>query len=184
MDNKSSTPILQNRLFSQRITADYVISNLGNYSLSDSVEIIKSAYSKTIELFNPDSDNSIVNKTLSFYMDNIDSILTELTAGKDSLRAVSMLLPAFIKIQALIYEGSDSLKQKLSSELITNRDYYTLFDLDYYIELSRISGVDTALKELEEDVNIRANTYYGTAYKEYLDILPGFDNLFSLPADS
>ena len=36
--------------------------------------------------------------------------------------------------------------------------------------------VHAALAELEADVNIRANTYYKAAYREYLELLPHFDS--------
>lgn len=164
---------------SKRITKEYSIS-ANDYSESNNpVVIIKAAYSSATDLFDPDSDNSISTSTLAFYMKHLDEALEIFTKDMSNIEAATSLLSFFFNVQTLINSGADTLKQKLSSELLNNKDYYQLFAIDYFLELSKTDGLNTALSELEEDVNIRANTYYKTAYKEYLDILPGFEEIIN-----
>lgn len=162
------------RLLRCKISEDYAIS-LKDYPANLSrIDIINDAYSKASEIFNAESEYSIATKTLLLYINHLNEILDIYTKDIDNLSASLKLFCAYIKIHSLINEGIVTLKKKLSTELSNNKHYYALFSLDYYLELSRTDGTAKALSELEEDVNLRAYTYYTQAYKEYLDILPGF----------
>lgn len=164
---------------SQKISKEYNITDMDYSQYNDPADIIIDAYNNASNLFDSDSDNSIATTTLKFYMEHVDEALESYTKDMDNFKAASSLLIFLIKVQKLLNEGSEALEKKFSSELINNRDYYALFSLDYFLELARSEGIDDALAELEEDVNIRANTYYNAAYKEYLDILPGFEEVIS-----
>ena len=135
------------------------------------------AYKKASELFCVDSETSLISKTLSFYMDNVEEALENFISDKESFEALSVLLMAYVKLQALINDEKDTLQKKFATELLDNQDYYTLFNLEYFIELSNTEGIDAALAELENDVNIRAITYYEKVYNLYVDILPGFESI-------
>ena len=167
-------------LLGSKITEEYSIS-LQNYPPDmKRIDIIMNAYQKAQEIFDARSINSIANKTLSLYMDHVNEVLDAYTKDLDNFNAVIKLFNSFYKIQSNINKGSDALKTRLTSELICNKKYYALFSLDYYLEQSRTEGLEHTLSELEEDVNTRANTYYNIAYKEYVDILPGFENLIEM----
>ena len=168
---------------SQKISKEYNITGMDYSQYNDPVDIIIDAYNNASNLFDSDSDNSIATTTLKFYMEHVDEALENYTKDMDNFKAASSLLIFFIKVQKLLNRGSEALEKKFSSELINNRNYYALFSLDYFLELARSEGIGAALAELEEDVNIRANTYYNAAYKEYLDILPGFEEVISEYSD-
>ena len=180
MSEKNLAETIQNKILSLRISQEYYLSCKDYPTDLDPVDIIMNAYSKAKDLFNPDSDNSIAYKTLSLYMEKIDDILIEIFEEMESFKAISLLLPMAIKIQKLINNGPEALKKKFSADLAENKEYYRLFDIDYYLELSRVENTEIALKELEEDINIKASTYYRFAYKEYLDILPYFEMAMSV----
>lgn len=164
-------------LLGNKIAEEYAIS-LQNYPPGmKRIDIIMDAYQKAKGIFDAYSTNSIANKTFSLYMQHVNDILDIWTKELDNLSAAVKLLKSYINVNSLIKKGSDALTKQLSSELIKNKKYYALFGLDYYLELSRTAGVEPTLSELEEDVNIRANTYYNAAYKEYIRILPGFECL-------
>lgn len=167
------------QLLSKKIAKEYNFSDIDYSEFNNSADIIIYAYNNAARLFDAEEQNSIATTTLNFYMEHVDEALEIYTKDMDIFKAASSLLIFFVKAQTLLNEGSEALKRKFSSELINNKDYYTLFSLDYFLELARSEGVATALAELEEDVNIRANTYYNTTYKEYLDILPGFETIIS-----
>ncbi len=166
--------IIQKNKLSKKLSNEFVIPFYENLGNADPVDIISTAYNKAVDLFNPDSPTSIITFTLKYYYERIDEILNDTFADMDDFKAISILLPMAFKIQSLINKGSEEIREKFSSDLINNKDYYMFFDIDYYFELSRISGLESALKELEEDINIKANTYYNFAYNEYLDLLPYF----------
>lgn len=175
----TSLLLRQNQLLSQKIKEEYSIS-LRDYPVDmDRIDIVINAYKKAVSIFDDKSDDSIVTKTLSFYMSHVNEVIDSFTKGLANFDATLKLIEAFVKVQALIQEGTVALKNKFSSELINNKKYYSLFDIDYYLELSRTEGLEYTLSELEDDVNSRANTYYNTTYKEYLDILPGFETLIN-----
>ena len=177
---KSSSDNLQHHLLCSKITEDYTLS-LKNYPPDmNRIDIIVDAYRKAAEIFDPNSDYSISTRTLSLYMDHVNGVLDAYTKDMDNFSAAIKLFNSFYKIQSYIKNGSDALKTRLTSELIYNKKYYALFSLDYYLEQSRTEGIEQTLSELEEDVNTRANTYYNIAYKEFVDILPGFENLIEM----
>ena len=101
-------------------------------------------------------------------MNSADDFVKEM----DNLCAANALLLLYIRIQAVLYDNENSLNKRLISELIANHDYYALFGIDYYYELSRTDGLSASLEELESDVNSRVSTYMGTAYKEYKQLVP------------
>ena len=168
------------KFLSEKMSKEYVLNDRRRTGSEDPVDILISSYSSALKLFDVNAEESIATGTLNFYMEHVDKALDIFTKGMGNLKAATTLLFAFVKVQELINEGEDGLREKFSSELINNKDYYSFFSLDYYLELSRTDGLEAALKELEEDVNIRATTYYNAAYKEYLDILPGFDELMRI----
>ncbi len=170
-------------LLSKKISTEYALSVKDYPNDADPLDIILDAYGKAGEIFNPDSENSIATSTLCFYMENMDEALEYFIKDMDNFKALTALFKAYVKVQGLINKGNEALKEKFSSELIDNKDYYSLFDIDYYLEKMRVDGIEKALSELEEDINIRANTYYNTAYKEYLDVLPGFESIISTIKD-
>ena len=165
---------------SRKITKEYVISCHDYPADMAPAEIVIRAYQKAQNLFDPDSENSISDITLSFYRKHMDEAIECYIKGLDTFQTLSRLLLAFKKAQELHNAGADAMKEKFSAELINNRSYYALFDVDYYLERARTDGVEASLAELEEDVNIRANTYYNAAYKEFLDILPGFEDIINI----
>ncbi len=162
------------KLLSKKISTEYSISCADFPPEMGKAEIVLSAYQKAASLFDPENEESIATKTMRFYMDRLDEALEMFVENLDEFQAMSKLLIVFIKVQELINNGEQALEDKFSSELIENKDYYELFEIDYYFEKSRVSGIDATLSELEDDVNIRAFTYYNATYKEYLDIFPGF----------
>lgn len=164
---------------SQKITKEYVICCQDYPSNMMPAEIVIKAYQKARDLFDPDSENSISESTLSFYREHMDEAIEYYIKDLDTFQSMSRLLIAFQNAQELLNAGADAMKEKFSSELISNKSYYTLFDVDYYLECARTNGLKVSLSELEKDVNIRANTYYNAAYKEFLDILPGFEDIIN-----
>ena len=130
-----------------KYTKEYVFS-YKNYPIeSDPLEIVIRAYQYAQLLFDPVSKTSIVNDTLHFYQKHMK------------------------KAPISVDTEDNILKENLYNELSDNRSYYSLFYLDYYLELFRIKGIEVALNELEEDVNIRAYTFYNAAYEIYRKIL-------------
>ena len=167
----------QLKQLSRKITKEYAISCHDYLKDMEPAEIVIRAYQKAQNLFDPDSENSISDSTLSFYRKHMDEAIECYIKGLDTFQTLSRLLLAFKEAQELRNAGVDAMKEKFSAELINNRSYYALFDVDYYLERARTDCPETSLAELEEDVNIRANTYYNAAYKEFLDILPEFEDI-------
>lgn len=163
------------KLLSKKISSEYVISCKDYPNEISYIDIVFDAYKKANELFNPYSGNSISVKTLNLYMERVDEILVNQISNQSPFEAILYLFKAIIKIQNLLNSGKDTLTETFSHELIANDNYYSLFDIDYYLEKARINNIESCLAELEEDVNIRANTYFNAAYNAYIDILPGFE---------
>ncbi len=176
MDNNSIN-VLRCKLLSKKISDEYVISCANYENRNDEIAIIINAYNQANDLFNVDSSTSIVQKTIYFYLEHINEAINLLFNSSDELAAFSQLLNAYCKVQVLLSEGSNPFEEKLCSEITRNKGYYRLFSLDYYLEKARIYGIDSALSELEEDINIRAKTYYDAAYNEFIEILPGLNHL-------
>lgn len=162
-------------LLSQKISKEYFIAGVDYAKDSDPVDIITDAYNSARNLFDPKSDNSIATATLELYMKHVDEALESCTQNMHHMKAANTLLVFLINVQKILNKGAEALADKFCAELINNKAYYALFPLDYFLESARCEGISAALCELEKDVNIRANTYYNAAYKEYLDILPGFE---------
>ncbi len=167
------------QLLSRKISKEYVSEFHEETETSSPADKLRSAYIKAKELFDPSSDNSIFSSTLQFYLNNINEALDAYAKDLTSFESLVGYLNAFIKVQAILNDSVENLKTQLSEELILNKDYYSLFDIDYYLELVRSNNLNTALAELENDVNIRAVTYYNAAYKDYSDILPGLYNILA-----
>lgn len=167
------------KLLGHKVADEFHISAKDYSESNDPIETIISAYTYAEALFDAASENSIFVTTLAFYMKYIDEAIESFTRGMDNLIAATSLLQFYVNVQDLINNDYNSLTQMLVSELTDNEDYYKLFTLDYFLELTRTDGLDVALSELENDVNIRASTYYNVAYSEYLRILPGFDEIIN-----
>ena len=157
---------------------EYSILDLQCLNLEDSYDAITDTYKKASLLFDPDFRFSIAADAMEDYKKTINTVLDDFTKGMDELVAANVLLFAYINIQALLYENESSLNKRLLSELNDNYEYYKLFGIDYYFELSRTDGLSTSLSELEADVNTRITTYTGAAYKEYLQMLPDIYSIF------
>ncbi|MBP3196213.1 MAG: hypothetical protein J6N21_04320 [Butyrivibrio sp.] len=110
-------------------------------------------------------------------MNNIDKAIDLYIEGLDDYLAISKLLQAYSKIYLFMHESTDSFESMLAKELSENQDFYKLFPISYYKELYHTAGLDAALEELSNDVNIRAFTYYNSAHKKYMDYLPGLEGL-------
>ena len=167
------------KLLGHKIAEEFHISAKDYSESNDPIETIILAYTYAEALFDAASEDSIFVTTLAFYMKYIDEVLESFTRGMDNLIAATSLLQFLANVQDLINNDHYSLTQMLLSELTDNEDYYKLFTLDYFLELTRTDGLDVALSELENDVNIRASTYYNAAYSEYLRILPGFEEIIN-----
>ena len=165
---------LHTKLLSQKVTTEYAISCKDYPHEMSYIDVIFDAYNKADALFNPDNKNSISTVTLSAYLNNFDKTIEIFLKDSTPIESMLILFKAVLKIQKLINSGNDAIKEKFSSELSNNRDYYALFDIDYYLESARTKGIEFCLKELEDDVNIRANTYFNAAYTAYSELLPGF----------
>jgi hypothetical protein len=113
----------------------------------DPIELVIHAYQYASFLFDPSSKFSIVNDTLLFYQIHMKNTLVSANTR------------------------GNILENDLYNELLNNQNYYSLFYLDYYLELFRTKGIVPTFAELEEDVNIRAYTFYNTSYRLYIKIL-------------
>ena len=140
-------------------------------------DIIAEAYKEASALFNAGSESSIVAITLQFYMDHIDEAIKLFTSNLDDFRALLKLFSAYTDIHLFMNENTESLESLLEKELTENEDYYKLFPLNYYEELSLSEGMTNALAELNNDVNTRAFTFYNCAHEKYLHYLPGLKEL-------
>jgi len=170
---------LHSKLLSQKISTEYAIF-CQDYPVEMSyIDIVFDAYNKAKILFNSDSKQSISTETLAMYYDNIDSTIECFLSDTPPLESVLILFRTVLKIQKLINTGNQTIKEKFSSELSDNEKYYALFNIDYYLEIARTKGIEHCLAELEEDVNIRANTYFNAAYNAYIEFLPGFTEFVS-----
>ncbi len=167
---------LYNKFLSKRISMEYVISCTDYPKEMSYIDIVFDAYKKAGELFDPYSENSISIKALNLYMEHVDEILSNQIDDQTPFEAILFLFKAILKINSLISSGKEAVTEKFCNELIVNADYYSLFDIDYYLEEARSSNINSCLSELEEDVNIRANTYFNAAYEAYMDILPCYED--------
>lgn len=176
---KSNSLISQkiSKTLSEKLASEYTFSRNDYCSKTNPSEIISQAYKKASDLFDSESETSIVFFTLNFYMQHIDEAIELYTDGMDDYQAISKLLQAYSKINLFMRKSNDSFESMLAKELLDNHDYYKLFPISYYKELYHTSGLDIALEELTHDVNIRAFTYYNCAYKTYLDYLPGLKEI-------
>ncbi len=162
---------------SEKLASEYTFSRNDYASETNSSEIINQAYKKASDLFNSESETSIVSFTLNFYMQNVNEAIELYTDGMDDYLAISKLLQAYSKINLFMRESNDSFESMLAKELLDNHDYYRLFPISYYKELYHTAGLDTALAELTHDVNIRAFTYYNSAHNKYTEYLPGLKEM-------
>ncbi len=178
-DMKNNSQISQkiSNTLSEKLASEYTFSRNDYASETNSSEIIKQAYKKASDLFDSESETSIVSFTLNYYMQHIDEAIELYTDGMDDYQAISKLLQAYSKINLFMRESNDSFESMLAKELLDNHDYYRLFPISYYKELYHTSGLDTALEELTHDVNIRAFTYYNSAHNTYMEYLPGLTEI-------
>ena len=182
---KYNTNMKKDRFISKRISdalsaklaSEYTFSRDDYEEESNPSEIINQAYKKASDLFDPESETSIVVFTLQFYMMHIDEAIELYTEDLDDFRAITKLLQAYSKIHLFMRESADSFETMLAKELSENSDYYRLFPISYYKELYHTADLETALDELTNDVNIRAFTYYNCAHKKYVEYLPGLKEL-------
>ncbi len=178
-NNSLITQKISNTL-SEKLASEYTFSRNDYASETNSSEIINQAYKKASDLFDSESETSIVSFTLNYYMQHIDEAIELYTDGMDDYQAISKLLQAYSKIYLFMQESADSFESMLAKELTENDDYYKLFPISYYKELYHTSGLEASLSELANDVNIRAFTYYNMAHKKYMDYLPGLQKLVEL----
>ncbi|WP_155828877.1 hypothetical protein [Butyrivibrio sp. NC2007] len=178
-DMKNNSLISQkiSKTLSEKLASEYTFSRNDYASETTPSEIINQAYKKASDLFDSESETSIVTFTLKFYMQHIDEAIELYIDDMDDYQAISKLLQAYSKINLFMRESNDSFESMLAKELLDNQDYYRLFPINYYKELYHTSDLDIALAELTHDVNIRAFTYYNSAHKTYLDYLPGLEEI-------
>ena len=162
---------------SEKLASEFIFSRNDYARETNPSVIINQAYKKASDLFNSESETSIVSFTLNFYMQHIDDAIELFTDSMDDYLAISKLLQAYSKINLFMRESEDSFEFMLAKELLDNHDYYKLFPISYYKELYHTSGLDTALAELSNDVNIRAFTYYNSAHNTYVEYLPGLTEI-------
>ena len=175
--------MLRDNLFSHKLTIEYSCIQQSFASSSNYVEVLIDAYKMATSLFDPACDNSIVEQTLEYYMNQIDHALDSFTENLDAFPAISEMMSYILRLQKMKSNGPTAFKETLASELYLHPCYYGFFDLDYYLEKARTYGLNPALKELEDDVNTRANTYFKAAYHNYLELLPGFSSVMKIEDD-
>lgn len=156
---------------------------------------IKNAYSEAESYTTPDNSNSFAKKAALFYSDKILAVFQTARPKLEALSTLTGTKETYAKLLVKVNHCYDHLLAEFEKELIDNKDYYDMYDLDYFINqvdieehdyrigddfLTRtleglftdsveytINDLHLALNEIESDLNNHANTFYRAAFNIY-----------------
>lgn len=162
--------------------------------ISDYTGVINSAWNEANTFFNPSKmDDNIAGDTAQVYTNWLQSALEDILSSIQSTEETSKLIDLLRHIQKT---AKDYFSKELKEELADNREYYQMYDKNYFINqvdidihdynldtgdkfidfFSKvvnnateytISGLFEVIGEIESDANKNADSFYSYAYSLY-----------------
>lgn len=157
---------------------------------------IKTAYSEAKSYFDINSSKALSRKAADFYSKRLQQVFTPVIDRLELLCKMQNQTSAFASLKKMIHNSHENLQKVFEAELLDNRDYYTMYDYNYFLEQTSIEkhdyrisddvffkmietvvannieytveGFFEPINEMEKDVNAYANTFYGAALSAYL----------------
>lgn len=156
---------------------------------------IEKAYNEANKFFDSSSSKSLAKEAADFYRGYIDDVFSESMKNLETICSLTGYTKQYEMLNDKIKNCYKNLLTDFQTELIENGDYYSMYDLDYFIDQTDIEEYDcrvsdglffrtfeklvtdsvtysvcnlfTSVNELENDLAEHANTFYGYAFNSY-----------------
>lgn len=166
---------------------------------------LEKAYQAAKDYFQPSSSKAVSKEAAEFYNNVLKQVFTPLIDRLSLLCKMQNQSSAFSRLQELVSDGYENLKRIFEKELYDNSDYYHMYNYEYFLNQTEIvkndyrisedgffklietivadnieytmDGIFEPINEMEKDVNDKADTFFGTAYKKYQEYISEIENL-------
>lgn len=157
---------------------------------------IRKAYDEAEKYITTGNSKSLSKEAAEFYSRWICSVFEDTRKPLETLCTMMGVSERYDKLMGKVDKSYESLLSEFESELDDNRDYYSMYDFDYFIDQAEIeehdhrfyddffsrtletllskdsidytlTNVHSAIREMENDLNEHANTFYGAAFSAY-----------------
>ena len=156
---------------------------------------LKTAYTKASNLFEANSSSSIAQDAAKIYSNHLQTALFPMIDDLKNIAEERNKLTFFRTIEEMVINAKSNLLEEFIKELRDNQDYYNMYDISYFMELTDIevhdfrvnetgffgllesivsenieytvTGYFEALSEMQNDLDIRADSFYSSAHTAY-----------------
>lgn len=157
---------------------------------------IEKAYYAAQNYISPYQKKNVAHEVAAFYSKNLNATFISVIDQFETLFLLRNQASAYTQLKELVQNSQRNLERQYNEELNDSTGYYTLYTLDYFIDQTDIethdrrftegiykilerlvpdsieysmTNVYSSIEELENDVNARAQTFYGVAHQIYAD---------------
>lgn len=160
-------------------------------------DILQKAYITSCNLFDVNSPDSIAYTAAKIYAEHLHSTLLRLLDELEIMAKDNNKVTLFNATKPLVIDAEKNLLHEFNKELLDSENYYKMYNYSYFEDLTDIEvhdfrvntmgllGVieelfgatveytivhcEKALREMENDLELRADTFYRRAYDIYND---------------
>lgn len=169
---------------------------------------IRKAYEDAEKRFSSSSTKSIAREAAEYYSKHISYAFENNTKKLETLCGIIGKTDEYLKLKEKIDNSHKALLREFNSELDDNRDYYNMYDFNYFIEQVDVEEHDyrvsdefifraietlfannieytihdlyNAIREIENDTDKYANTFFGTAFDIYKSYVAEIEKILDL----
>lgn len=171
-------------------------------------QIIRKAYDEAEKYITTGNSKSLVKEAAEFYSNEISSVFEDTRNPLETLCSMTGTKDLYDKLIGKVDTSYKSLLREFESELDDNRDYYNMYDFDYFIDQVEIEEHDhriyddffsrtletllskdsieytltdlySAIREMENDLNGQASTFYGAAFSAYQSYVSEIEDIIN-----
>ncbi|MDY4892546.1 MAG: hypothetical protein SO130_03965 [Agathobacter sp.] len=156
---------------------------------------LKNAYWEAKNYFDINSTKAVSRKAADFYSKRLEQVFIPVIDRLELLCKMQNQTSAFTSLRKKINDSHENLLKAFETEILDNRDYYSMYDYNYFLEQTSIEkhdfrvsddvffklietvvadnieytieGIFEPINEMEKDVNDYANTFFGAALSKY-----------------
>lgn len=167
-------------------------------------EYLRKPYDRANEYFSASSQKYLASSLADDYAQVILSCFEDTFDSLKTLFSKSNKAEAYDKLYRLVSDCRDTLYNDFNNEINDNRDYYNMYDFNYFVDNVSITEHDNRIgegifkiietvfadnitysyenfsdifNEMDKDINNRASSFYKSAYRIYLNYVKKIERI-------
>lgn len=166
---------------------------------------IRKAYNEAEKYVTTGSSKSLSKEAANYYGDIIEKTFSAIKDKLEALSNINAADDAYNTLIQLVKYARKNLLREFEEELNDNRDYYAMYDFNYFknqVEIEEhdyrmaedfftkaletlftdsiqytVTDVHSAISEIQDDLHNHANTFFGTVHHSYQEYVAEMESL-------